>query len=565
MPLTRRQRTATFVRHNGIKAPSMTVDWRRWTRAALALVLLSASLTFGNVWPTPAIRWEWQLSVEWAALVSLLAMLGPRARRGSWWLRAFSVAWVGLVIGHYADVTAPALYGREVNLYWDLQHVAGVTAMLATAAPVWGIVLVVLAVGTVLTLFYAGTRWALGCVSDAADDRRGRLVLGAIASVTGVLFIVQPVQKSIDGYDTTQPLFASPVSSTFLHQARLVVEARTAGSRSLAPSPPMDSDLSRVKDTDILLFFIESYGAVTYDRAEFAAALAASRRDLESAAREGGREVVSAFAESPTFGGNSWLAHISFLTGIQVRDPDTNARLMAQRRETLVTAFSRRGYRTVAVMPGLWQDWPEGAFYGFDDIYGGRRLDYRGPEFGWWAIPDQFALAKLDATELARRDRRPVFAFFPFITSHAPFSPIAPYQPDWPRLLGDNPYDQPALDKAFAEEPDWTNLGPSYVRSLAYDFASIAGYLRSRADRPFVMIVLGDHQPLAAVSGEGARWDVPVHVFTSEPAIAERLRAQGFTSGIDPAGPRVGQMNTLLTTFLDAMGDRPASTSDDHH
>ena len=101
-----------------------------------------------------------------------------------------------------------------------------------------------------------------------------------------------------------------------------------------------------------------------------------------------------------------------------------------------------------------------------------------------------------DPAELARRDRRPVFAFFPFITSHAPFSLIAPYQPDWPRLLGDAPYDKAAVDAAFANEPDWIDLGPNYVQSLAYDFSAIADYLRATRDRDFVMIVLGDHQPL---------------------------------------------------------------------
>jgi len=32
------------------------------------------------------------------------------------------------------------------------------------------------------------------------------------------------------------------------------------------------------------------------------------------------KDVVSAFVESPTFGGNSWLAHISLLSGLEIRD-----------------------------------------------------------------------------------------------------------------------------------------------------------------------------------------------------------------------------------------------------
>ena len=32
-----------------------------------------------------------------------------------------------------------------------------------------------------------------------------------------------------------------------------------------------------------------------------------------------------------------------------------NARLMTEKRDTLATTFARTGYRTVALMPGLWQ------------------------------------------------------------------------------------------------------------------------------------------------------------------------------------------------------------------
>jgi len=277
---------------------------------------------------------------------------------------------------------------------------------------------------------------------------------------------------------------------------------------------------------------------------------------LDAAIRATDRDVVSAYVESPTFGGGSWLAHLSLLSGIEVRDPDTNALLMTQNRDTLARSFSRRGFRTVALMPGLRQRWPEGTFYGFDEIYGADRLAYRGPEFGWFAIPDQFSLDRLDALEVGRPSRPPLFVFFPTISTHFPFSPTPPYQPDWRRLATPRPYDGPEIVRAYAREPNWTDFGPGYVEAMAYDFATIEGYLRKRHDRDFVMILLGDHQPPAAVSGEGAPWDVPVHVIASRKHVLDGLLAHGFREGLTPLRPSLARMHALLPILLDVFGDR---------
>ena len=147
----------------------------------------------------------------------------------------------------------------------------------------------------------------------------------------------------------------------------------------------------------MLLVFAESYGAITYDAPDVAAGLRESRAALADAVRDSGRQVVSAYVDSPTFGGGSWLAHLSLISGVEVRDQFAYTSLMASQRETILTNFKRRGYRTVALMPGMRQAWPEGAFYRFDQIYGRDLLEYKGPQFGWWSIPDQYALAKLDA------------------------------------------------------------------------------------------------------------------------------------------------------------------------
>jgi hypothetical protein len=51
---------------------------------AAALVVLDASLTFNNLWPTPGVIWSGELSVEVAACVLALAIaarwLGPPSR-----------------------------------------------------------------------------------------------------------------------------------------------------------------------------------------------------------------------------------------------------------------------------------------------------------------------------------------------------------------------------------------------------------------------------------------------------------------------------------------------------
>ena len=534
------------------------MTFKRWIVLVAAIVVLDASLTFENVWPTPAVHWRGALSVELAVCVLGLGIVSrwsrPPSRAA---IACLSAIWTLLVVGHYAEVTAPALYGRDINLYWDLRFIPDVAAMVTTVAPWWLIVLSVSGAVLTLVLLYTllGLAWRCIAASMADDHQRRALIALSLAAVAW--FIVRPPKPDAPG-EITVHAFASPVVRTYARQVRFVAEA-IAGSRALPDSPPMTSDLSRVQGSDVYLVFVESYGAVSFDRPALAQPIAASRARLDAAIRETGRQVVSAFVESPTFGGSSWLAHISLLSGIEVRDPETNAKLMTAQRDTLAKAFGRRGFRTVGLMPGLRQSWPEGVFYGFNEIYGAERLDYQGPEFGWFAIPDQYSLARFDALEADRGSAGRRFIFFPTISTHFPFRPTPPYQPDWPRLLTRRPYDGPDIVRAYARQPDWTDFGPGYIEAMTYDFDVLAGYLKTHADRDLVMIVLGDHQPPAAVSGEHAPWDVPVHVIASRAAVLDRLRACGFSPGLTPARHPIGRMHQLLPMLLDAFGDLAAN------
>jgi hypothetical protein len=528
---------------------------RRWIGLVLALLLLDASLTFYNLWPTPVVTWWGELSLELAICLAVMALVArrsaPPSRRAIAWL---SILWVVFVLGRYAEVTAPALYGREVNLYWDSRHLSAVVQMLFRVASVWVIALVLAGVVLVPLLIFVLMRWALRHVADAMGQPRVRDLIGVLSAAAIVLFALQAFER------LPVSIFAPPVTQTYWHQGRLFAgELTNRNARRIGLSPSFDADLARVQGADVLLFFLESYGATSFDRPEFVAALAPSRAALEAEIRATGREVVSAFVESPTFGGNSWLAHVSLLSGVEVRDEDTNMQLMAQKRDSLARLFGSHGYKTVAVMPGLHQAWPEGQFYGFSEIYDETRLDYRGPPFGWWTVPDQFTIARLDALELARRPRPPVFAFYPTVGTHTPFSPTAPYQPDWAKVLTDAPFDEADLKNVWLEYTDWLDFGPSYARALSSTFVSVAGYLRFRADQDFVLILIGDHQPPAVVTGENARWDVPVHVITSRKPVIDALLNHGFRPGLTPHGQSLMHMHALTPVLLGAFSGTPSN------
>jgi hypothetical protein len=102
------------------------------------------------------------------------------------------------------------------------------------------------------------------------------------------------------------------------------------------------------------------------------------------------------------------------------------------------------------------------------------------------------------------------------------------------------------------------NLGPSYVNAVEYTLTTLAGYLRRHGERNIVLIVLGDHQPPSAVTGEGASWEVPVHVISSRRGILERLRASRFRDGVTPSRPAVGRMHELTRMLLSAFGSGPS-------
>jgi hypothetical protein len=530
---------------------------RDWLALALALFLLNGALTFHNVWPTPWVSLRDELSIDLAVVVLLLVTWSLARGALGRVERVLAPLFAVLTLGRYAEVTSPALYGRPVNLYWDAQHLPNVGAMMAEAANWWLLLAGAIGVVALLSALLFGLAWCFRQIRVGLGARQPRVVLGLLSvAVVGHYFVSRALEWD------SRYRYSVPVSATYVQQARFFFAARAAAAnRTLPISPLPRSSFGRLAGDDVLLMFLESYGAVTYDMPSVARVVSPARDDLAHAAEETGRQIVSAFASAPTFGGGSWLSHASFMSGHEVRDPGDYMVLLTQQRDTLPKLFKEAGYRTIALMPGMRNEWPEGSFYGFDELYGTWDIDYRGPGFGWWYIPDQFSLASI-APMAARSDSHaPLFTYFPTINTHIPFVPLPPYQPDWQKILTDEPFEPAVAAEAQAGTPTWDALGEPYAESFVYTFTYLAGYLRERDAADELLVLLGDHQPAASVAGPGARWDVPVHIVTRRKDIAAALTAAGFIDGVAlaPQQRPIATLPELLTLLLAVLDGTPSA------
>lgn len=536
--------------------------WRRILGGVLALLFLNAALSFSTWWPTPGIVLDHRIAPEFVWLwLSLLGWVAWRGALGARALAVFTLGYLALVIGRYADVTVPALFGRSINLYWDGIQIPRFLWVSAQDLPWWLSAGAVLGVGLLLWLLFRALRLAMRVAAhEAVPYALGHRWVWALTAALVVL-----VLANYAGVRATWPVVSKPVIPVYWRQVQLLATAFSPQRQAalLPPAAAVDDAraaapagrrLATLAGRDVYLIMLESYGAVVHDHPRAAQALAAARARFAADIAAGGHHVVSAFMRSPTFAGASDLAHLSILTGIDLSDWMRHDVLLTTQRPSLISLFREEGYRTFGLYPALSWEWPERAFYGFDVFLEGRTLGYRGPALGYWQIPDQFSAARLEQLHPRDASAPPRFVFFPTITTHLPFSPVPPFQADWERLLGPQPFDAAEAGRALAEKPDWLDMFPDYLRMIDYAYRWVGDYLRRPAPRETVYVLAGDHQPAANVTGEGASWDVPVHVVARDPALLARFVAQGFHPGLDPPRASLGGLHDLTAVMLRAFG-----------
>src|SRR5437660_1624039 len=75
----------------------------------------------------------------------------------------------------------------------------------------------------------------------------------------------------------------------------------------------------------------------------------------------------------------------------------------------------------------------------------------------------------------------------------------------------------------------------AYARSLKYSLNVLISFVQHYAKKNLVLVVVGDEQPLALVSGQGASHDVPISIIAHDPSVLKRIGGWGWQAGLLPS------------------------------
>jgi hypothetical protein len=177
-------------------------------------------------------------------------------------------------------------------------------------------------------------------------------------------------------------------------------------------------------------------------------------------------------------------------------------------------------------------------------------------------MPDQYTLENFRRTELAGvpgADRRPVMGEIDLVSSHHPWAPPPPLVP-WDEVGDGSVFDGTTEDVSVADEADPALVRELYGRSVEYSWEALVSFLETYPDPDRVLVVLGDHEPHAYVSGDSddeAGHDVPVTVIAQDPAVTRAIGGWRWERGLLPgADAPVWRMDALRDRFLTAYGPR---------
>jgi hypothetical protein len=317
--------------------------------------------------------------------------------------------------------------------------------------------------------------------------------------------------------------------------------------------------LDKLHGNNVLMIFVESYGRTAFvqprQRELILPHYEQMQKDLEAA----GFHAVSDFITSPTYGGFSWFAHMTWDTGVKVISHLHSQILDELRPPALADRFRDAGYLPVLVMPGTTRAWPGmDDYYGFRNHYFAWEMAYRGPRYGWAPMADQYTFDFIQHAEI-ERSTQPLFIQYALVSSHAPFNDIPHYVDDWSTLRDGSILEEAGRDSFDTTWEDPKEINEGYAAAINYEMKVLEGYLTNFVKDDTLVIFMGDHQPHQQVTGpDNLTWSVPIHVVSRNPDFVAPFLRRGYLPGMIPDQPlpHVG-MERFMEEFLSDFSTEP--------
>ena len=500
-----------------------------------------------------------RIPVEGIFVAAVLLVRQPVARRVTAVLAGVALGLVTLLnfldLGFYSVLDRPFDLVLDWILFDDAESfLRDLFGPVGATAAVIGVGVLVLALLVLMAL--AVVRLSHLMVRHSVATTRTTLVLGTVwvtCMALGVQIAGVPVASR-----SAAELVNSHVNlvSEGLKDER--VFAKEASVDAFRDTPP-DQLLTGLRGKDVIFAFIESYGRSAVEDPAMASQVGTVLDDGTSRLKAAGYSSRSGFLTSPVAGAGSWLAHSTFLSGMWIKNQQRYRSVTSSDRMTLTSAFRSTGdWRTVGIMPGVTRSWPEGKFFGLDHIYDSRDIGYQGPKFSWSPVPDQYSLAAFERLEHGKPGHEPLMTEIVLASSHNPWAPI-PKMIGWDEVGDGSVYH--AIKKAGKDPQEvWKDpakVRTEYRRAIEYSLNSLVSYVENYGDDNTVLVVLGDHQPNATVTGTGAGRDVPISIVAHDPAVLDQISDWGWQDGLKP-GPQapVWKMDSFRDRFLTAYGPK---------
>ncbi|MFR9800163.1 CDP-alcohol phosphatidyltransferase [Streptomyces sp. MS06] len=323
---------------------------------------------------------------------------------------------------------------------------------------------------------------------------------------------------------------------------------------------PGDQLVPDLRGKDMIFTFIESYGRSAVEDPIEAPGVDSTLDSATGDLAAAGFHAKSGWLTSATYGGGSWLGHSTFLSGLWISNQSRYRTVTTGDRLSLTKVFQKTGaWDTVGVMPGVQKVWPEQRFFGLDKVHNAFQLGYQGPKFSWSTMPDQYALEAFQRLEHGKKRDKPLMSEVILTSSHQPWGPI-PKMVGWDEL-GDGRIFGP-IEKAGNKAADIIaspeRSKEEYGKSVQYSVTALTQWLERYGTDDTVLVFLGDHQPIARVSGEHANRDVPVSIVAKDPKVLDAIDDWNWTDGLRPAHDApVWKMSAFRDRFLLAYGSTP--------